>query len=349
MENTPDILQELSQLRQDLNYHNYRYHVLDNPVISDAEYDRLMNRLREIEIAHPELITSDSPTQRVGGTVSEKFVRVAHPAPILSLGTAYTLDDLRAWYDRVIRVDDRVEKADFVIEPKIDGLSVVLHYQDGSFVLGATRGNGEVGEDITSNLRTIRTLPLSIPLNREGPQPPSSLVVRGEAFINIPAFEALNQRLQEAEERTYLNPRNTAAGSLRQLDPNLTASRPIRMLIYQVVTADGPVPDTQWELLQYLKGLGFPVFGQAEYCANFDAVVEAIERWRTLREELPFEADGIVIKINDLRLSADLGFVGRDPRGALAYKFPAQEKSTKLLDIGVNVGRTGVITPYAIL
>ncbi len=349
MEGYSDLQKEIDKLRQELNYHNYRYHVLDNPVISDAEYDRMMNRLRELENSHPELVTPDSPSQRVGGTVSEKFVRVPHPRPILSLGTAYSLDDLRAWYDRIARLDDRVEKTDFVIEPKIDGLSVVLHYHDGAFALGATRGSGEVGEDITPNLRTIRQLPLRIPLDPNGPKPPVDLVVRGEAFINIGDFEKLNQRLLDAGERTYLNPRNTASGSLRQLDPNLTASRPIRMLIYQIVTADGPTPQTQWELLEYLRNLGFPVYGGAELCSDFDTVLEAIERWRTLRADLPFEADGIVIKINDLRLAADLGFVGRDPRGAIAYKFPAQEKMTELLDIGVNVGRTGVLTPYAIL
>ncbi len=349
MDNFVDILQELNQLRLSLNEHNYRYHVLDDPLISDAEYDRMMNRLREIEAAHPELVTPDSPSQRVGGTVSEKFNRVPHPAPILSLGTAYTLEDLRAWYDRVARLDDRVEKTDFVIEPKIDGLSVVLHYQDGAFILGATRGNGDVGEDITSNLRTIRQLPLRIPLRPDGPQPPASLVVRGEAFINMADFEKLNQRLQEAGERAYLNPRNTAAGSLRQLDPNLTASRPIRMLIYQVVSSDGQVPQSQWELLQYLSDLGFPVYNQCEYYAHFDAVVASIESWSKRRANLPFETDGIVIKINDLRLASELGFVGRDPRGAIAYKFPAQEKTTSLVDIGVNVGRTGVLTPYAIL
>jgi len=349
MEIPPDIRRELEQLRQEIHFHDYRYYVLDEPVISDAEYDRLMNRLREIEAAYPELITPSSPSQRVSGIASEKFPRVPHPAPILSLGTAYNLDDLQAWYTRLVRIDDRVEKADFVVEPKIDGLSVVLHYRDGEFTLGATRGDGEVGEDITPNLRTVRALPLRIPVEASGPRPPKNFVVRGEAFMNIADFENLNRRLSEAGERTYLNPRNTASGSLRQLDPSLTASRPIRLLVYQVVSADGPTPDRQWDLLQFLKSLGFPVPAQAEYCANIDAVVAAVERWRTLRAELPFEADGIVIKINDLRLAEDLGYVGRDPRGAIAFKFPAQEKTTRLIDIGVNVGRTGVLTPYAIL
>jgi len=346
----PDIQRELERLKQEINYHLYRYHVLDNPVISDAEYDRLINRLREIEAAHPELISPDSPSQRVGGAVSEKFAKVPHPAPILSLSNAYNTDELRAWYDRLVRLDDRVEKADFVIEPKIDGLSVVLHYQEGVFALGATRGSGEIGEDITANLRTVRALPLRIPVDASGPRPPGKLVVRGEAYMNVADFEKLNERLAEAGKQTYLNPRNTAAGSLRQLDTALTASRPIRLLTYQIVAVEGAeLPRTQWDLLAYLKSLGLPVSEHAEYCPDFETVVGAIDRWRTLRTQLPFEADGIVIKINDLRLAADLGFVGRDPRGATAFKFPAQEKMTRLIDIGVNVGRTGKLTPYAIL
>ncbi|RPJ52339.1 MAG: NAD-dependent DNA ligase LigA [Chloroflexi bacterium] len=349
MDNHPEILQELEQLKQVINHHIYRYHVLDSPVISDSDYDRLINRLREIEAEHPELVTPDSPSQRVGGAVAEKFTKVPHPAPILSLGNAFNIDELKAWYERVIRLDDRVRTADFVIEPKIDGLSVVVHYRDGMFVLGATRGNGEIGEDITANLRTVRVLPLRIPVDEKGPMPPKTLVVRGEAFMNVADFEKLNQRLLDAGERTYLNPRNTAAGSLRQLDSNLTASRPIRLLTYQIVSAQGTVPQKQWDLLQYLKALGFPVSENVEYCANFDCVIEAIERWRVLHDELPYEADGIVIKINDMRLAAELGFVGKDPRGAIAFKFPAQEKTTRLLDIGVNVGRTGKMTPYAIL
>lgn len=350
MDNTTEILQqELEQLRREVNYHNYRYHVLDAPVVSDAEYDRLMTRLREIEASHPEWITPDSPSQRVGGAPVEKFARVPHPAPILSLANAYNLEELRAWYDRLIKMDDRVKKADFVVEPKIDGLSVVLHYEDGRFVLGATRGNGEIGEDITVNLRTVRPLPLRLLDNPDGPKPPKRLVVRGEAFINIADFEKLNERLVEAGERAYLNPRNTASGSLRQLDPNLTASRPIRLLVYQAVAWEGEIPRRQWDLLQYYRELGLPVTEFAEYCPDFDCVVEAVERWRALRLELPFEADGIVIKINDLHLAEDLGYVGKDPRGAIAFKFPAQEVTTELLDIGVNVGRTGVLTPYAML
>lgn len=349
MEETSAIEQEIEQLRREINHHNYRYHVLDSPVVSDAEYDRLLNRLRELEAAHPELITPDSPTQRVGGAVAARFKKVPHPAPILSLSNAFNVDELKAWHERLIRIDSRVRKADFVVEPKIDGLTVVLHYRDGRFTLGATRGNGQIGEDITGNLRTVRALPLRIPVEADGQKPPPFLVVRGEAFMNTADFERLNERLQEEGKPTYLNPRNTAAGSLRQLDPNLTGSRPIRLLTYQIVAHEGRVPHKQWDILQYLKALGFPVSEYVEYCADIDCVIEAVERWRTLREEIPFEVDGIVIKINDLHLADELGFAGKDPRGLTAFKFPAQEVTTELLDIGVNVGRTGVLTPYAML
>jgi DNA ligase (NAD+) len=349
MDAIPNLRQELEELRRQVHYHNYLYHVQDAPVISDYEYDQLVQRLRQIEGEHPEWITPDSPTQRAGAPVAAKFKKVRHPAPIISLANGFRLEDVRAWYDRNARIDDRVEKANYVIEPKIDGLSVVLHYQDGQFVLGATRGDGEVGEDITSNLRTLRALPLRIPVKAGGPTPPPRLVIRGEAFIEIRDFERLNQRLLEAGERTYLNPRNTAAGSLRQLDPNLTASRPLTLLVYTIIAADGPTPKTQWETLQYLRDMGFPVTDVARYCPDLDCAIQACVEGSELRDRLPFEADGMVIKINDLRLARELGTVGKDPRGALAYKYPAREVTTKMRDIGVNVGRTGVLTPYAIL
>ncbi len=340
---------ELQRLKQEIHFHSYRYHVLDAPVVSDYEYDRMMQRLKEIEAAHPEWITPDSPSQRVGAVAAEKFGKVRHPAPILSLGNAFGVDELKAWVERLVRIDERVRTADFVVEPKIDGLTVVLTYRDGVFVQGATRGDGEVGEEITANLRTLKALPLRLPVDPEGPEPPETLVVRGEAFMFIREFEALNKRLEEAGERTYLNPRNTAAGSLRQLDPSLTASRPLTLYTYAVVAASGEIPQTQWGLLGYLRSLGLPVAKDSEYCANLDEVLSAVERWRDKRDSLGYEADGIVIKINDLNLAAELGFVGKDPRGALAFKFPAREVTTRLLDIGVNVGRTGVLTPYAIL
>jgi DNA ligase (NAD+) len=340
---------ELQQLKQQLNLHNYRYYVLDDPLVSDAEYDILMARLRALEAAHPEWIMPDSPSQRVSGTASERFVKVQHPAPILSLANCFSADELRAWVERLARMDERVRRADYVVEPKIDGLTVVLTYQDGAFVQGATRGNGEVGEVITSNLRTVKALPLRLPLDPHGPRPPARLVVRGEAFMFDRDFEKLNQRLSEAGERTYLNPRNTAAGSLRQLDPALTATRPLTLYTYAIVDADGPTPATQWELLAYLKALGFPTAPESTYCANLEEVLAQVEVWHERRDTLGYEADGIVIKINDLHLAAELGFVGKDPRGAMAFKFPAHEVTTRLMEIGVNVGRTGVLTPYAML
>jgi DNA ligase (NAD+) len=248
-----------------------------------------------------------------------------------------------------VRLDERAASSDFVIEPKIDGLTVVLQYENGQFVLGATRGDGLVGEDITANLRTVKGVPLRIPVDPQGPQPPAHLVVRGEAYMAVKDFEALNEKLAERGEKTYLNPRNTAAGSLRQLDPTLTASRPLRLLVYQIVSADGPIPTTQWELLGYLRALGFPVTGDAEKVHGIDAAIAACEAWVEKRNHIAFEVDGAVIKLNDLPVAADLGFVGKDPRGALAFKFPAREVTTRLLDIGINVGRTGVLTPTAVL
>ncbi|MFZ5883510.1 MAG: NAD-dependent DNA ligase LigA [Chloroflexota bacterium] len=357
---TDSLRSRYEELKVQINFHNYRYHVLDAPVISDAEFDRLLSELKRIEAEHPDWVTPDSPTQRAGAKPADRFEKVRHPAPILSLANAFGAEDARAWFERIRKIDDRVERAKFVVEPKIDGLSVVLHYRDGVFVQGATRGDGEVGEDITANLRTVKAIPLKIPVESKEFSViskqlsvggvPKYLVVRGEAFIPIQEFEELNRRLEEAGEKTYLNPRNTAAGSLRQLDPALTASRPITLLVYQIVHAEGgTVPASQWEILQYLKALGFPV---TDVARRFDTLEEAIayaETWDKRRDDLPYEADGMVIKIDDLNLAAELGFVGKDPRGAIAFKFPAREVTTTLKEIGVAVGRTGVLTPYAVL
>jgi len=338
----------LEQLKREINYHNYRYHVLDSPVISDYEYDRLISELRVIESAHPDWITSDSPSQRAGAAPLEKFTKVQHPAPILSLANAFDEDDVKAWYERVSKIDSRVKSTGFVVEPKIDGLTVVLHYHDGIFIQGATRGDGIIGEDITANLKTVRSLPLKIPVEAKGPTPPSEFVVRGEAFITLKEFEKLNKRLEEAGESTYQNPRNTAAGSLRQLDPGLTATRPLTILIYAIVNGNGKLPTTQNDRLQYLSSLGFPV-PEAHFCNDINEAINAYNQIWEKRDNLAYEADGAVIKINNLTLAEELGVVGKDPRGAIAYKFPAREVTTKLLDIGVNVGRTGVLTPFAIL
>lgn len=345
------LLSHYEELKAQVNAHNHRYHVLDAPIISDLEYDRLLNELKQIESDHPNWITSDSPTQRAGARPADRFEKIRHPAPILSLANAFGGDDARAWLERVKKIDDRVEKAKFVVEPKIDGLSVVLHYRDGLFVQGATRGDGEIGEDITSNLRTIRAIPLRIPVSQSPKlQVPKYLVIRGEAFIPNKEFEELNRKLEEAGEKTYLNPRNTAAGSLRQLDPQLTASRPLTLLVYQIVYSEGgKVPASQWEILEYLKALGFPVTDIAKRFDDLNSAITYTETWGEGRDNLPYEADGMVIKIDDLNLAADLGFTGKDPRGAVAFKFPAREVTTTLSDIGVAVGRTGVLTPYAML
>jgi len=353
------------ELKEQVHLHNYRYHVLDAPLISDLEYDKLLNELKTIEAEHPDWVTPDSPTQRAGAVPLDKFEKVRHPAPILSLANAFGAEDARAWFERIKKLDERVATAKFVVEPKIDGLSVVLHYRNGVFVQGATRGNGEVGEDITANLRTVRAIPLKIPVESREQRVESSvdnlplfsnyllpnyLVVRGEAFIEIKEFERLNEQLEEAGMKTYLNPRNTAAGSLRQLDPMLTASRPLTLLVYQIVASEGGnVPTSQWEVLEYLKALGFPVTNVARRFDDIESAIEYTETWGTRHDELSYEADGMVIKIDDLELAADLGFVGKDPRGAVAFKFPALEVTTKLEDIRVNVGRTGVLTPYAVL
>jgi DNA ligase (NAD+) len=362
-----DSRQDYEALKKEINFHNYRYHVLDDPVISDYEYDQLLVRLREIEAQYPDWISPDSPTQRTGAAPADGFVKVRHPGAILSLANAYDEADLYAWLDRIAKVDERVLNTDFVVEPKLDGLSVVLHYRDGVFVQGATRGDGEIGEDITANLRTIHSLPLQIPVSYESfpktevaswqnasdTNPPNNLVVRGEAFIRLPDFQKLNERQELAGEKTYVNPRNTAAGALRNLDPAVAADRPLTILIYQIVTWNDPdsllqAPSTQVETISYLKYMGFPT-PESIYCNSMDDVLATIQVWGEKRVRLDYEIDGMVIKVNNHQLFEDLGVTGKDPRGAIAYKFPAQEVTTKLNDIGVNVGRTGVLTPFAIL
>jgi len=349
MSESGNLKQKAQELREKLLYHNYRYHVLASPVISDYEYDLLLRELQELEENHPELITPDSPTQRVGGEPAEKFERVPHPAPILSLANAFNKDEVSSWLERIARLDPQVNEETFVVEPKLDGLTVVLHYEDGIFVQGTTRGDGENGEDITANLRTVRSLPLRIPVGNQDVGVPARLVVRGEVVIFHKDFEKLNEKRRRAGEKEYLNPRNTASGALRQLDSSITAQRPLSLLCYAIIDSDGEVPVTQWDVLAYLKELGFPVTEQSQYCPTLKEVFQVIDRISEQREDLPYEVDGMVIKLNDLVLSASLGVVGKDPRGAIAYKFPAHVVTTRLDNIEVNVGRTGVITPYAVL
>lgn len=344
--------ERISQLRDEISYHLYRYHVLDTPVISDAEYDALYRELVELEAEHPELVTPDSPTQRAGAEPLDAFEKVTHPAPILSLANAFNVDDLRAWRTRIGRLlPDPEMKLDYVVEPKLDGLSIVLTYRNGRFTQGATRGNGEVGEDVTPNLRTIRSLPQRIPINPDSQlTPPSYLVVRGEVFFPLDKFEVFNQARMEAGAAAYMNPRNAASGSLRQLDSTITAARPLTLFLYDFVAWEGAgVPDRQWERLELLRAYGFPVSPDSQHCPDLDCVAAAYEAWIEKRNRLNYEIDGMVVKINDRPLADSLGFVGKDPRGAIAMKFPAQEKATKLLDVQVNVGRTGILAPAAIL
>ena len=343
------LLQELAELRQKINYHSYLYNTLDQPEISDFDYDQLFNRLKKIEAEHPELITSDSPTQKIGNVISEKFLKVSHPAPILSLANGFGSQDALAWYERILRLDPRVAHTDFLLEPKLDGLTVVLHYDNGIFSLGATRGDGSVGEDITANLRTIPSLPLRIPVLPISNPLPEHIVFRGEVFITKADFLALNAELEQKGEKTYLNPRNTAAGSLRQLDPAITATRPLKFFLYQVLESSDPLPQTQSGILDYIASFGLPVNPLRWHAKDIAEVVETCEKEGLNRHKWAYDADGIVIKINDLQLFNDLGYVGKDPRGSLAYKYPGEEVETTLLDIQVNVGRTGVLTPLALL
>lgn len=346
---SPD--EQIKKLREQINYHLYRYHVLDSPVISDAQYDALYQELLKLEAANPELVTPDSPTQRAGAEPLDAFEKVTHPAPVLSLSNAFDVEELYAWRKRIGRLLPEDTKLNYVVEPKIDGLSVLLTYRDGHFNLGATRGNGTVGEDITANLLTMYALPKQLPVDPASSfAPPPYLVVRGEAFFPLDKFEELNQKRLVEGEPLYMNPRNTAAGSLRQLDPKKTAERPLTLYCYDIIVWEGEgVPEKQWDRLSYLRELGFPVSADVAYCPDLECVAELYGTWIEKRNEIKYEVDGIVIKINDQPLAQSLGFVGKDPRGAIAMKFPAQEMTTKLLDVAVNVGRTGIIAPNAIL
>ncbi len=349
-----EIIIRAGKLRGEINYHNYRYHTLDSPLISDAQFDALVDELRALEAEYPELITPDSPTQRVGGVPAEGFAKVEHPAPILSLDKASSRAELVAWHTRISKLlPEGARSLSYTVEPKFDGLTVVLHYRQGQLVLGATRGDGLVGEDITANLRTVKPLPLRIPADPNGPQPPPYLVVRGEVLILLKDFDALNARLVEPGAPTgavpFANPRNAAAGSLRQLDPTITAQRPLHLYAYSIVTADGPVPETQRETLDYLQALGFAEPDEIVFFQDLDAVVDYCAQMHVRRNTLSYEADGLVVKVDDLATQRMLGVVGGRPRGAVAYKFPAQEATTTLTDVEFSVGRTGVITPTALL
>ncbi|MDD2061344.1 NAD-dependent DNA ligase LigA [Pseudomonas sp. GD03860] len=339
------------ELRAELDQHNYRYYVLDEPSVPDAEYDRLFNELKALEAEHPELVTADSPTQRVGGAALSAFSQVRHEVPMLSLGNAFEEDDLREFDRRVVEGLDLPAgdlfgdggAVDYSCEPKLDGLAVSLLYRDGQLVQGATRGDGTTGEDISVNVRTVRNIPLKL----QGEGWPAVLEVRGEVYMSKAGFERLNQAQIEAGGKTFANPRNAAAGSLRQLDSKITASRPLEFCCYGLGQVSAQIADTHIGILEQLKAWGMPISRELRHAAG---VAECLEYYRDIgarRNELPYEIDGVVFKVNSLASQRELGFRAREPRWAIAHKFPAMEELTEVLDVEFQVGRTGAVTPVA--
>ena len=344
MADTAKIKERIEQLRAQINHHNYRYYVLDSPEISDPEYDELMRELKQLEEQYPEFLTLDSPTQRVGAAPVEAFGVVEHPMPLLSLGNAFSKEELFAWYTRTSKlVSDK--QFDFACEHKIDGLAVALTYINGQLTTGATRGDGFRGENITQNIRTIRSIPLSVPK-----EAPTRFEVRGEVFLPKAGFEKLNRERAKEGLPLFANPRNAAAGSVRQLDPRITAKRPLDIYIYALGYTEGKTPPpTHWETMEYLKSLDFKVNPNNRLLNTIDQVEEYYHTWVEKREGLQYEADGIVVKVDSLALQERLGNIGHEPRWAIAYKFPAIQATTTLREIAISVGRTGTLNPYAIL
>lgn len=337
--------QQIDTLRQDLRRYEYEYHVLDNPTIPDAEYDRLFHQLKALEAAHPELITADSPTQRVGAKPLSGFAQIRHEIPMLSLDNAFSDEEFYAF---VKRIEDRLirlpEPLTFCCEPKLDGLAVSILYVNGVLTQAATRGDGTTGEDITANIRTIRNIPLQLLMDN----PPTRLEVRGEVFMPHAGFERLNQQALEKGEKTFANPRNAAAGSLRQLDPKITSKRPLVLNAYGIGIAEGvDLPNTHYDRLQWLKSTGILVNPEIRLCNDTDEVLDFYRDIQNKRSSLGYDIDGTVLKINDISLQEKLGFISKAPRWAIAYKFPAQEELTRLNDVEFQVGRTGAITPVA--
>ncbi len=333
------------ELKRQLEYHNHRYYVLDDPEIGDDAYDRLLDELRAIEREHPELVTPDSPTQRVGAEPVSKLVKVTHPQPMFSLANARSEEELRGWVARMRNhlAREGIEDAlfEFVAEPKIDGLAISLIYRDGVLERGATRGNGEVGEDVTHNLRTMPTIPLRID------DAPPFVEVRGEVYMSLPDFAALNERRAEAGLSTFMNPRNSAAGTIRQLDPALAAERPLSMWCYGIGASDGLAFGSHWESLEWLRAHGFRVNADVKRLGSEDDVVAQCLHWQERRGALDFEIDGVVVKLDDVELQRRLGVVGRDPRWAIAWKFPPTTAVTRLNGVAWNVGKFGDLHPFA--
>ncbi|MDQ6842297.1 MAG: NAD-dependent DNA ligase LigA [Actinomycetota bacterium] len=344
-----DPAKRAAELRSVLEYHGHRYYVLDDPEIGDGEYDALLDELRSIEAAHPELVTPDSPTQRVGGEPVSDLVKVRHPQEMLSLANARSADDLRAWIKRMrnhlAREGITDPEFEFVAEPKIDGLAISLLYRDGVFERGATRGNGEIGEDVTHNLRTIPAIPLRLDLE----DPPALVEVRGEVYMSLPDFAKLNERRAESGLSTFMNPRNSAAGTIRQLDPKLAADRPLSLWCYGIGATEGITLSAHWDALQWLREHRFPVHPDVKKLRTEDEVVAQCRSWEERRGSLEFEIDGVVVKVNEVELQRRLGVVGREPRWAIAWKFPPTTAVTRLNQIGWNPGKFGDLHPYAML
>lgn len=332
-----------NELRVKIDRWNYEYYILDQSSVPDSDYDDALNELRAIETDHPELITPDSPTQRVGSTAQSAFTKIEHPVSMLSLSNVFSEDELKAWAARAQRFGGGAE-LDFVVEPKIDGLAVAVTYVNGRLDRGATRGDGFVGEDITANLRTVK----SIPLRLRSDDPPPVIEVRGEVYMRKADFEKLNAGILEHGGTPFMNPRNSSAGSLRQLDPRVTASRPLRLFTYGIGYIQGSsLPPTHAGALELLRGYGFDASPGAKHCQTIDEVWQLCLEWQERRHDLDFEIDGVVVKVNDVRLQEEIGYVAREPRWATAFKFPAIQKTTVVEDIEINVGRTGTLNPTA--
>jgi DNA ligase (NAD+) len=338
----------INKLREEINFHNYRYYVLDDPAVSDAEYDRLLRELESLERQFPRLVTPTSPTQRVGAPPLEKFETVRHTIPMLSLANAFDEEEVREFDARMKRFLGTSAAVEYCAELKMDGVSVELIYEEGRFVTGSTRGDGFVGENVTQNLKTIKSIPLALRPARSRPFP-SRLEVRGEVFLPLRAFREFNLKRQSSGELLFANPRNAAAGSLRQLDSSITAQRPLDIFCYGVGQIVDGAFSTQWELLEGLKEWGLRVNPHRKVCPGIEEVLAFYREVDELREKLPFEIDGLVLKVNSLRLQANLGAIARSPRWALAFKFQPSQVTTKVVDIFVNVGRTGALTPTAML
>ena len=342
------VQERVEQLRQQLDTWSYQYHVLDDPTVSDAEYDEAFHELRKLEEENPELITPESPTQTVGAYAPSEFPEVQHPRAMLSLSNVFSEEEITAWDARIQRLADG-EKVQYTVEPKIDGFAVALTYVNGELTVAATRGNGLVGDNITPNVRVLKTIPNKLRQPKSRPMP-GTIEIRGEIYMRKSDFEALNKRIEEAGGKAFMNPRNSSAGSMRQKDPGVTAQRPLRMFAYQIgYITDGEMPETQIECLEFLRELGFPTSLDAVRVDTIADVQKQLESWLERRESLDFEIDGVVIKVDNLDLQEQLGYVARDPRWATAYKFPAVQRTTKLLDIQINVGRTGTLNPLAVL